>query len=107
MPLVRDLLQVLVLVAGGAAMGLGANALSPRPVPLGRPVFAASSSGTAECTGGDGEEPAAASRSPHPRISQADAVAACGACTASFVDARGAAAFAAGHVPGAIHLPPH
>ena len=40
-----------------------------------------------------------------PRISVEEARAAHGKGTATFVDARGAAAFEAGHVPGAIHLP--
>ena len=36
----------------------------------------------------------------------AEAVSACAQCTVGFVDARGAAAFALGHIPGAVHLPP-
>lgn len=39
-------------------------------------------------------------------IALEEALASCDACNAGFVDARGAVAFAHGHVPGAIHLPP-
>jgi 3-mercaptopyruvate sulfurtransferase SseA len=35
-----------------------------------------------------------------------EAIKACDSCTVAFVDARGAAAFAEGHIPGAIHLKP-
>jgi 3-mercaptopyruvate sulfurtransferase SseA len=31
----------------------------------------------------------------------------CTGCTAGFVDARPASEFAEGHIPNAIHLPPH
>ena len=90
--------QALLVVAAGVVAGLGANALSPRPAPLGKPVRPAAEAAVA-CL----PDPAAA---PVPRVSAAEAAALCTACSAGFVDARTAAEFAAGHVTGAIHLPP-
>jgi len=76
-----------------------ANPWTPRPVTLGRPVFASSTSGTASCSA-----PTSAAMTPV-RISQPEARTACNACTAAFVDARGENAFALGHISGALHLP--
>ena len=92
--------QVLLLVLGGSALGLGINAGSRHPIRLGEPVYPASASGSAQC----GTHAAIVGR--HLTMSQREAVASCAACTSGFVDARGAHAFAEGHIPGAIHLPP-
>ena len=87
-----------LIVLAGAGLGLLANPVTPRPLALSRPVFAASASGTATCSGAVAKEPT--------RISQGEARSACDACTAAFVDARGENAFALGHIAGALHLPP-
>jgi rhodanese-related sulfurtransferase len=89
-----------ILVAGGL-VGLGANAASPRPAPLGAPVHALAETGEGACSvpGGRAEAPA-------PRIRVEEAKGLCDACRAGFVDARGATEYAAGHVTNAIHLPP-
>lgn len=93
---VRLIRQTLFLVLVGGFIGLGVNWASPRSVALWRPVYPTSSSGTASCS-----EPNL------PTImSQAEAIAACGSCQVGFVDARGGSAYAAGHIPGAVHLPP-
>lgn len=94
---VRVIKQSLLLVFIGSLMGLGINWASPRPARLVHPVYPASSSGTATCT---------AAPQPPTVMSQADAIAACGSCSVGFVDARGTAAYASGHIPGAVHLPP-
>jgi rhodanese-related sulfurtransferase len=94
------LLQSLLLAALGAAVGLAANALGPRPIPLGQPVHAAAEASAGACgAGGPRREPA-------PRIAVEEAKALCDGCRAAFVDARGPGAYAAGHVTGAVHLPP-
>jgi len=98
------LLRSAAIVAAGSALGLALNAAGPHRVPLGTPVYAAAASGTAAC--GAGEAEGAPSAQIHARISVADAVGACNACSAGFVDARGADAFAHGHISGAVHLPP-
>ncbi len=90
--------QALLVVAAGVVAGLGANALSPRPAPLGAPVQPAAEAAAA-CV----PEPSAARM---PRVSATEAVGLCTACSAGFVDARGAGEYAAGHVSGAIHFPP-
>ena len=97
--------EVSLILAAGLVLGLGANRLSPHPAYLSRAVYPTSSSGPALCGAGGGD---AAETRPEKiaMMKQADAVVACNACTAGFVDARGAAAYAAGHLPGAIHLPP-
>ena len=93
--------QVLVVSAAGLAVGAGLNAASSHGVSLLAPVYPASASATV-CN-----DPAAApERREHPRMPLDEALAACEACTAGFVDARGAAAFAHGHITGAFHLPP-
>ena len=84
------LLQALLVAALGAVVGLGANASSPRPVPLRQPVHAKAET---TCEG-------------VPRIEVAEALALCDGCRAVFVDARAPDAYAAGHVIGAVHLPP-
>jgi len=99
----RLLFQMAAICAGGALLGLLLNSASGRPARLLHPVYAASDSGSAVC----GASPEAHhERHGHQVMPQSEAVAACGACSAGFVDARGAAAFAEGHIPGAIHLPP-
>lgn len=90
--------QVVLLAAAGAVAGLVANVASPRPARLGRPVHAAAESGAGACL----VDPAATV----PRIGLAEATALCHACAAGFVDARSAREYAAGHVSGAVHLPP-
>lgn len=99
----RLLLQMVAIGAGGAALGLALNAASPRPASLTRAVYPAADSGSAVC----GAAPEAGhEKHGHRTMPQHEAVAACNACTVGFVDARGAAAFAEGHITGAIHLPP-
>ena len=94
--------QVVVLVAGGVAVGLVSNALSPRGVELSRPVLAASASATTgTCHAPVDDHPRV-----HPKLPLVEALQACSACTAVFVDARGEAAFAQGHITQALHLPP-
>jgi 3-mercaptopyruvate sulfurtransferase SseA len=90
--------QVPSVLGVGALVGAALNALSPHPTSLLHPVYPTSASGPAACS--------SASAVHIGTMAQAEAVSACGACTAAFVDARGAAAFAHGHLPGAIHLPP-
>jgi len=91
--------QVLLVVAAGVVAGLGANALSPKPAPLGQPVRPAAEAGAAACV----PDPSA---TPVARIAVTEAAALCAACSAGFVDARSARDFAVGHVSGAVHLPP-
>lgn len=112
MPPVRPLAQTLLLLAGGSALGLVLNLASPRSVSLTTPVYPTSSSGTAACAmppEAEGADEPAASRfvwRQYPTVGLDEAVQACDGCTVGFVDARGAAAYAAGHIPGAFHLPP-
>jgi 3-mercaptopyruvate sulfurtransferase SseA len=98
---VRILVHTAAVALAGAAIGLGANALSPRPAALGTPVHSA-----AERAGGICAAAGAPAASRAPRISVAEAKALCDACTAGFVDARSATEYAAGHVTNAVHLPP-
>jgi 3-mercaptopyruvate sulfurtransferase SseA len=98
---VNVLFQAAAVVAAGTLVGLGANAASPRAVPLGTPVHAAAESGAGQCS-----DPGAAAAPASPRIGAAEAKGLCDACTAGFVDARSASEYAAGHVTNAIHLPP-
>ena len=97
--MVDVLRQAMLVFVAGTALGFGANTLSPRPVPLGRPVHAAAESGAGACL----VEPAS---KPAPRIGVAEAATLCSTCAAGFVDARTARDYAAGHVSGAVHLPP-
>jgi rhodanese-related sulfurtransferase len=96
-----------LLGVAGTALGLGVNALSPRPAHLGRPVFSAAEAGGGSCSA----PPTAAPSTPviplrSPRIGIAEAKGLCQACLAAFVDARGASDFAQGHIANAVHLPP-
>lgn len=97
----RLLAQAAAVALAGTTVGLGANALSPRPAALRTPVHSAAERGGGMCADAGG---AAAARAP--RISVAEAKALCDACTAGFVDARTATEYAAGHVTNAVHLPP-
>jgi rhodanese-related sulfurtransferase len=95
---VRLLMQALLLVAVGALGGMVANALSPHPARLDRPVRTlAEETGACKLPGAPGLIP---------QISVQDATPLCFACSAAFVDARSAIQYASGHVAGAIHLPP-
>jgi rhodanese-related sulfurtransferase len=96
---VEILRQAMLVAIAGAAAGLAGNALSPRPAPLGRPVHAAAEAAAGSCQADPGALPV-----PHVGVEEAKAL--CAACAAAFVDARGAKDFAAGHVTGAVHLPP-
>jgi 3-mercaptopyruvate sulfurtransferase SseA len=98
----RYAVQALAIGVLGGGIGLGLNAAAKRPVRLSQPVFAASASGQTACSAPPGAE----APKPVARISQPDARNACQACSAAFVDARSENAFANGHIPGALHLPP-
>src|SRR3954464_2371728 len=90
-------LRVAALGAAGVLLGWAGNRFTPRPAPLGTPVLASA------------EQPGAACEDPHAsiaRISVDEAKPMCIACTATFVDARSAPEYAAGHVTGALHLDP-
>jgi 3-mercaptopyruvate sulfurtransferase SseA len=89
--------RAMMLCAGGVAIGLAGNALTPRPAPLGARVYAAADQPGAAC-----KDPGASVA----RISVDEAKPLCIACTAAFVDARSAPEYAAGHVTGALHLAP-
>jgi rhodanese-related sulfurtransferase len=98
MSLVR---QFVVLSVAGLSAGLASNALSPRPIGLGKPVLPANASATTgTCHAPIDDHPRV-----HPKLPLAQALEACTACTAVFVDARGEAAFAEGHITQALHLP--
>jgi 3-mercaptopyruvate sulfurtransferase SseA len=98
---VRIAVQLVALSLAGAAAGLGANALSRNPAPLGRPVHPKAVSTPGTC-GADGSAGFAAV----PRIPVEQAQPLCAACSAAFVDARSEDEFTSGHISGAIHLPP-
>ena len=95
----RTLLQIPIIAAAGVALGLASNALSPHPIRPGVPIHAVAESGIGSCSANGGG-------SSIKRIEEWEAEAMCIACTAGFVDARSASSFAAGHIEGAIHLPP-
>jgi 3-mercaptopyruvate sulfurtransferase SseA len=97
---VRIHLQALALCAAGAALGVAANGLTPRPAPLGARVTSAAEAPGAMCQAAGGGAPAV------PRISVEEATPLCVACSALFVDARSAAEYQAGHITGAIHIAP-
>lgn len=97
---VRILLHAISLCAAGAVLGLAGNRLTPRPAPLGVPVVAAAEAPGAMCQLPGGRVP------PVPRLSVEEATPLCVACSALFVDARSAAEYQAGHISGAVHLPP-
>jgi rhodanese-related sulfurtransferase len=86
-----------LLCVAGAALGIAANGFTPHPAPLGARVLA-----SAELPGAVCEEP----RTSIARISVEAAKPLCLACIATFVDARSAREYAAGHVTGALHLAP-
>jgi 3-mercaptopyruvate sulfurtransferase SseA len=88
----RFVMRSLVVVAGGACLGLAINGVAPKGLDLRKPIFA-----TAEETSCESIR----------RITQVEAQSVCSACTAAFVDARNETAFAQGHILGAVHLPPH
>jgi 3-mercaptopyruvate sulfurtransferase SseA len=98
----RLALHTLALCVASAAVGLAANALSPRTAPLGRPVLPQAESTSGACAAAGGAMAFAAV----PRITVDQAKPLCAACSAAFVDARGEEEFARGHVSGALHLPP-
>jgi rhodanese-related sulfurtransferase len=101
---VRLLLQMAAISICGAALGLVLNfAVSAHPARLFAPVHAAAESGISLCSG---SPEAHHEKHGHRIMPQKEAVAACSACTVGFVDARGAAAFAEGHIPLAVHLLP-
>jgi rhodanese-related sulfurtransferase len=99
----RLLVQMAAIALGGAALGLVLNMASGRPARLFVPVHAAAESGISLCSAAP---EAQHGKHGHRVMPQMEAVAACGACTVGFVDARGAAAFAEGHIPLAVHLLP-
>jgi 3-mercaptopyruvate sulfurtransferase SseA len=92
--------QLLTILASGAALGLGLNALSPHPTALGVPVYPAAGPASGTCSVSAATQPRRARAMP-----LREALAACASCSAAFVDARGTAAFEQGHIAGAIHLP--
>ena len=96
----RILFQALFLCAAGAVLGLAANRLTPKPAPLGTPVVAVAEAPGASCQLPGGRPPTV------PRISVEEATPLCVACSALFVDARSATEYQAGHITGAVHLPP-
>ena len=93
--------QIPAILVAATLVGLIANAASPRPAALTTAVYAAAESGAGACH----VQPRAVADSV-PRIDINAASALCLACTAGFVDARSANSFAAGHILGALHLPP-
>jgi 3-mercaptopyruvate sulfurtransferase SseA len=98
---VRILAEAASILLAGGLVGLGANALGPRPAPLGTPIHSAAESGGGTC-----DAPGAPAATRAPRIEVDAAKGHCDACTAGFVDARSATEYARGHVTGAVHLPP-
>ena len=95
--------QMALLVGFGLVAAAVLDFVSPHPLSLLEPVVPASASATATC---GGHEVAHLAPAPPRMMPLSDALAACASCTAAFVDARGAAAFEEGHIPGAFHLPP-
>jgi rhodanese-related sulfurtransferase len=91
----HPLVQAAILVVAGAVLGTLVNGLRPGGISLAHPIAAAAGTTAASC-----EVPVAA-------VHDVDIAEACAleAAGAAFVDARPAAAYAAGHVAGAIHLP--
>jgi len=91
------LARAALLCVAGTVLGIAGNRFTPRPAPLGAPVAASAEQPGAAC-----ENPGASVA----RISVEEAKPLCLACTAAFIDARSAPEYAAGHVTGALHLPP-
>jgi rhodanese-related sulfurtransferase len=100
MCVMRLFLQLATISLSGAGLGVLLNATSTHPASLFKPVYPSSASSGVQACGGAPEAQG------HRLMSQSEAVAACSSCTVGFVDARGAAAFAQGHIPGAVHLMP-
>jgi rhodanese-related sulfurtransferase len=96
---VRIVVQALVLCVAGTAVGLGANALTPRPARLGAPIVAAAEAAGAMC-----QLPGHISAVR--RVTVEEAVPLCVACSAAFVDARSPDAYEVGHITNAFHLAP-
>jgi 3-mercaptopyruvate sulfurtransferase SseA len=96
-------IHMAAICAGGALLGLVLNMASGRPARLFTAVHSAAESGTSVCSV---SPDAQHEKHGHRIMSQKDALAACGDCSVAFVDARGAAAFAEGHIPQAVHLQP-
>lgn len=86
------LARAVVLVVAGAALGVASNAL--RPHGLAVSAYAPPT----QCTG-------VAGQTAPPEMAPAEAAALCGQPDVVIADARPAAAFAEGHVAGAVHLP--
>ena len=91
--------HALALCAAGALLGIGANAITPKPAPLGSKVVASADTPGAVCQ-------IQGLQAAIPRISVEEAKPLCVACSALFVDARSAAEYEAGHITGALHLSP-
>lgn len=91
----RDLRRFVALGAAGGLVGAVLNAASAHGIDPRTPVYPAAA--VVAC--GD---PGTTARV----MPLSEALSACAACSAGFVDARGAAAFGHGHIPGAVHLPP-
>lgn len=87
------LLRAACLLAGGAILGLAANAARPAPVALTGFEPQVTCTADAEATEPVGE------------LHAHDASSMCGREGVFFADARSAERFAEGHVAGAIHLP--
>jgi rhodanese-related sulfurtransferase len=85
--------RALVLVIAGAVLGFAANAARPHGLKV------AAFAPPTECSGG-GEHAALPAL-----VSPAAASALCGQANVVIADTRSAAAFAEGHVAGAVHLP--
>jgi rhodanese-related sulfurtransferase len=102
----RTWIQMTVLAALGTAVGFAANALSPHPAVLGRPVLSAAEAGGGSCAMPPSAMTSASAPWRAPRISVEEAKGLCTACLAGFVDARGPHEFAHGHIANAVHLPP-
>jgi rhodanese-related sulfurtransferase len=102
---VKIALQLILLGVVGSAVGLGANAFSPRPAPLGQAVRPASETTPGACAV-DEAAFAGGVGGAVPRITVEHAAPLCADCSAAFVDARTAEQYQAGHVSGALHLPP-
>src|SRR5215813_8588212 len=89
--------RTILLCLAGAFLGLIGNGFTPHPAPLGTRVVPSAEQAGAVC-----DDPHASIA----RISVEEAKPLCVACTATFIDARSAKEYAAGHVTGALHLAP-
>src|SRR5580765_20052 len=96
------------LLVAGALAGLAVNVLHPRGVRFFGPAATAAPSACGLPPGGDGAAGAAAPAAGADAVEVLSVTQASGLCGDPRVlvaDARGAAAFAEGHVSGAVHLP--